>query len=136
MGWVLDASVAVKLLVEEAGSEAALALLGSRLVAPELLGAECANVLWRVRRRGALSAEGATHRLARLAALPIETLPHATLLPGALARALRHDHPVYDCLYLEASARTGLPLVTADRRLAALAGDGAQVLLLGDLPAA
>jgi len=49
---------------------------------------------------------------------------------------MRLSCPVHDGLYLEASAVTGLPLVTADRRLAALGGEGARVVLLSDVPAA
>jgi predicted nucleic acid-binding protein len=45
---VIDASVAVKWVVEEEGTAEALALLrASKLVAPELLVAECANILWK-----------------------------------------------------------------------------------------
>ncbi|WP_338665895.1 type II toxin-antitoxin system VapC family toxin [Pararoseomonas sp. SCSIO 73927] len=135
-GWVLDASVAVKLLVEEQGSDAALGLLGARLLAPDILPVECANVLWRMHRRGQLSGEAAALRLQRLSALRLEMSPSQALLAGALARAMRLSHPIYDCLYLETAARAGLPLVTADRKLAALAGEGAQVVMLSDLPPA
>jgi len=83
-----------------------------------------------------LPAAGALHRLFRLSALLEPYLPVAPLLPGALARATRLSCPVHDGLYLEASAVTGLPLVTADRRRAALGGEGARVVLLSDVPTA
>lgn len=135
-GWVLDASVAIKLLVEEEESDRAAALLDDPLCAPDFLGVECANALWRKAKQGALTAVEASERVVRLSALPIRPLRSATLLVGALSRAIRHGHPVYDCLYLEAAAVTGLTLVTADRRLARLADDGAEVVLLSDLPPA
>ena len=50
---VVDASVALKWVIEEDGSEAAGALLLEEpLAAPDLLIVECANVLWAKARRG------------------------------------------------------------------------------------
>ena len=47
---VIDASVAVKWVVEENGTPEVLALRQrARLIAPELLVAECANILWKKR---------------------------------------------------------------------------------------
>ena len=56
---VVDASVAIKWVVEEEGSEAAAGLLdGSTLAAPDFLIPECANILWKKVRRGELAPEG------------------------------------------------------------------------------
>ena len=53
---IVDASVALKWVLQEEGSEAAeLLLLEEPLAAPDLLIVECANVLWRKARRGALT---------------------------------------------------------------------------------
>ena len=51
IGWVVDASVVVKWLVNENFSEEAAALLdgGSTCVAPALVFAEVANALWAMR---------------------------------------------------------------------------------------
>ena len=133
MACVIDASVVVKWVLDEPGSEAALALARERLLAPDLLDVECASVLWKAVRRGELRPEEAAERLALIAEAPIERLPGAVLLPGAMRHALRLGHPVYDCLYLEAAAWTGLPLVTADCRLARLGLPGCEVRLLDDL---
>ena len=57
---VIDASIAVKWVVEEEGTPQALRLLQrSKLIAPELLVAECANILWKKVRRDELSNEEA-----------------------------------------------------------------------------
>ncbi len=57
---VVDASIAIKWVVEEEGTPQALALRKSaRLIAPDLLVAECANILWKKARRGELSSEEA-----------------------------------------------------------------------------
>lgn len=130
MAFVVDASVVVKWVLHEPDSDAALELGRYRLLAPDLLDTECASVLWKVARRGGLSAAEAAERLEVIGEAGIERLPGAALLPGALRHALRLGHPVYDCLYLEAAILTGLPLVTTDRRLAALAVPGCSVRLL------
>jgi predicted nucleic acid-binding protein len=53
---VVDASIALKWVIEEDGSEEAGALLlEETLAAPDLLMIECANVLWAKARRGALT---------------------------------------------------------------------------------
>jgi predicted nucleic acid-binding protein len=45
---VIDASIAIKWVVEEDGTREALALRQqAKLIAPELLVAECANILWK-----------------------------------------------------------------------------------------
>ncbi len=133
-GFLVDASVAVKLVLTESDSEAADRLMNHRLVAPDLLLPECATIIWKAVRRGEL--DGAQARLAcvTMLALPFELVPSRDLLPAALVRAVELGHPAYDCLYLEAAARLGLPLVTADRRLARLAPPGVQVIGLDDLP--
>ena len=54
MRFVVDASVAVKLLVDEPDSDAARALTasGEELHAPRLMASEVANALWRKARLG------------------------------------------------------------------------------------
>jgi predicted nucleic acid-binding protein len=44
-GFVIDASVAIKWVVDEPGAEIAIQLLEHTLMAPDLLGPECANIL-------------------------------------------------------------------------------------------
>lgn len=47
-GLVVDASVAIKWVIDETDSAAASRLVGTApLMAPDLIGAELANVLWR-----------------------------------------------------------------------------------------
>ena len=133
MSFVVDASVIVKWVLSEPDSEAALKLGNWSLFAPELLDAECASVLWKAARHGVLSHEAAAEALAVIGEAAIERLPLGVLLPGAMQHALRLDHPIYDCLYLEAASWMRLPLVTVDRRLRRLSGHQVQVLGLDDL---
>lgn len=123
---VVDASVALKWLVEEEDSDAALALRGHDLAAPSLLRIEAANVLRTLALRGAIPPETAGGLLALLQEAPVTLIePDDPLERRALELALEFAHPVYDCLYLALAERTGRLLVTADARfLRALAGSG------------
>lgn len=119
---VVDASVALKWVLDEPGRVEADALLDEDLAAPSLWLVEAANALWRLARRGDLTDEEARERLAELYNAPVATIPLETDLLAAadLANALRH--PVYDCLYLAAAIREDTYVVTADRRFHAAVG--------------
>ena len=132
--YLIDASVAVKMVIAEAGSAEARLLIRHRLVAPDLLFPECANIIWKAVRRGELDPPQGELACQALLSIPFEVHPSRDLLPAALARAVDLGHPAYACLYIEAAARLGLPLVTADRRLARLAVPGVRLLTLDDLP--
>jgi predicted nucleic acid-binding protein len=115
--FVVDASVAIKWVVAEPGTKEALALLGSRLFAPALLQAECANILWKKVRRGELSAAEAGLAARLLANFGIEFLSPDPEMARVLELAMALDHPAYDCVYLAAAEKLGASLVTADERL-------------------
>jgi predicted nucleic acid-binding protein len=116
---VIDASVAIKWVVEEPGTREALALRSHRLTAPDLLVAECANILWKKVRRRELSAQEATLAARLLERADIELAPTRRLLERATRLAVTLDHPAYDCLYLVLAEASGCDVVTADERLCA-----------------
>jgi predicted nucleic acid-binding protein len=114
---VIDASVAVKWVVEEDGTPEALALRHrSRLIAPELLAAECANILWKKVLREELVRDEALFAARLLQAADIEFLPVRHLLEAAVRLAVELDHPAYDCLYLALADELDCGFVTADER--------------------
>ena len=55
MKLVVDASVAVKWFVDEAGADRAAALQGESVCAPDLIFAEVGNALWKLQRKKVLS---------------------------------------------------------------------------------
>jgi predicted nucleic acid-binding protein len=131
--YVVDASVAIKWVIAEPGTEAALALLGHELIAPDLLVAECANILWRKQRLGEISAREAGLAARLLERAEIDLVPMRRLLDRATALAIALDHPAYDTTYLALAETTGRAFVTADLRLARkAAGGAARVLPLTD----
>ena len=115
---VIDASVAVKWLIEEDGTSDALALRRrARLIAPDLLVAECANIFWKKVQRGELSQDEALLAARLLQASEIELAPTRSLLEAATRIAIELDHPAYDCLYLALAIDRNCSFVTADQRL-------------------
>jgi len=114
---VIDASVAVKWVVPEMGSERAEILLDHALVAPDLLFAECANVLWKKLRRGELTPEEAGIAAQTLEQADLAVVPTKGYIARAVAIAAELDHPAYDGIYLAVAEAFGLRLATADERL-------------------
>lgn len=115
---VIDASIAVKWVVEEDGTPSALELRrGNRFIAPDLLTAECANILWKKNRRGELTSDEAAVAARLLEQSGIELLPMRPLMARATELAIELDHPAYDCIYLALAMARGLRFVTADERL-------------------
>ncbi|HEV2364635.1 MAG TPA: type II toxin-antitoxin system VapC family toxin [Caulobacteraceae bacterium] len=116
MSVVIDASVAVKWVLDEPGSEQAAELRSEELLAPSLWLAEAANVLWSRTRSGEISAAEAAERLARLMDAPVATTPIEADIIAAHRLANGLSHPVYDCLYLALALREDTHLITADGR--------------------
>lgn len=120
---VLDASVAVKLLLEEEGSAGARRILGEgggagrRLHVPETFFAECGHVFRRAVIRSGFPPRWAEEAAAGMAALDLVSWPVRDLVPGAVALANAEGLSVYDACYVVLSDRLGAPLLTADRRL-------------------
>lgn len=135
MSVVIDASVALKWVLDEPGSDAAAALFDEELIAPVLWLVEAANALWRSTRIGQLTDVEAAERLAELRTAPVATLALEPYLGAALDLATKIGHPVYDCVYLALALRYRTYVVTADRRFAAavnLRNLGGSVRLLSE----
>jgi predicted nucleic acid-binding protein len=126
---VVDASVAVKWVVEEDGWQAAAALRGRhRFLAPNLLIAETTNILWKKAQRGELSRAVALVACRALALADIEFHDMRALADAALQLATAMAHPAYDCFYIALAQKEGIPFLTADTRLAGKAVSHAGLL--------
>jgi predicted nucleic acid-binding protein len=124
---VLDASVVVKVVVPEAGTDASLAAFDRpiRWLAPRLMAVEVASALRQKVAGGAISAIDAaaalTAALDAVADGVIDLADDEELVASALNLALTLNHNVPDCLYLALAEREGALLVSADRKLLSLA---------------
>jgi predicted nucleic acid-binding protein len=123
---VVDASAAMKWVVEEEFSEQAEALLddavSSAIVGPPALITEVVNALYqRTRRRDPktrLTGDEAEAAIARFLALGIQVVSSDTLYQQAFAFACQHGLPdIYDTLYVVLAERLGTELWTDDRKL-------------------
>jgi predicted nucleic acid-binding protein len=136
--FVVDASVAIKWVIGEAGSEQALLIRNrQRLFAPDLLLAECANILWKKARRKELSEAEAIFGARLLLRAGVQLQAMSSLLEPATRLALFLDHPAYDCAYLALSQMLSCTMVTADQRLyrkALSSGFKPQPLYLAEFP--
>jgi predicted nucleic acid-binding protein len=120
---VLDASVAVKWVLPEDGSEQAAAIRGQDddLIAPSLVCAEIGSAIWRAAVRGDVPT-GEAFRTLQLAMSHYQrVIPLEELANRAIEMAIRLRHPIYDCFYLALAEREDSTLVTADGRLIAAA---------------
>jgi predicted nucleic acid-binding protein len=88
------------------------------LFAPDLLTAECANVLWKKHRLGEITAREASLAARLLERAEVEFTPMRRLLDRAVGLAVALSHPAYDCMYLACAEAAHHPFVTADARLA------------------
>ena len=136
--FVVDASVGVKLFLDEPGApeaERLFALLGHDpphvIAVPDLFFIECGNVFRSRVHRRLMTPEEARKAFAILRALPLQTVASPDLAPLALDIALAHGLSVYDATYAALAERLGVPLVTADGKLAKKLEDtGAKTILL------
>ncbi len=105
-------------MVEEDGTPQALVLRRqAKLIAPDLLIAECANILRKKVQRNELSKEEALLAARLLQGAEIELLPTRSSMEAATRIAIELDHPAHDCVYLALAIDNGCKFVTADERL-------------------
>ena len=118
---VVDANVAVKWYLPEAGSDSALELMDgtSPLFAPELIRLEVLAAITRRVRTGEASAEVTMTRcnnwLRHLRAGAVTVLPEHEILDDAVSLSLQIPHTLQDCLYLAVANKLDASLITADK---------------------
>jgi predicted nucleic acid-binding protein len=120
---VVDASVAAKWYLPEAGSAEASQLLRSPepLFAPQLIRIEVTAAILRQYRKGNITesraVEASDEWLRAVAGETVRIIPDDELFADARSLALQLRHPFQDCLYLAAANRLNRPLLTADPTL-------------------
>jgi predicted nucleic acid-binding protein len=123
--YVVDASVGIKLFIDETLSDPAHALFEkladdppAELFVPDLFFIECANVLLKYTRRFGRKFEDAQADLADLNLLALKSTATRDLMEDALALANSRNLSAYDACYAVLAWQLDIPLITADERLA------------------
>jgi predicted nucleic acid-binding protein len=118
---VVDASVGIKLFVDEPLSDAAEALFGklaedppAEFFVPDLFYIECTNILLKYKRRFGRSLEDSLADLADLNQLAINSVPTAELMESALILANDKNMSAYDACYAVLAQRLEIPLITVN----------------------
>lgn len=114
---VVDASVAVKFVTEEAGSDQAYEIVAGPdpLIAPDWLLVEVASAMWNKVKHSKLLETHAEDSFDNLPRFFAQLFPAKELLKEAFQLSFRLHHPVYDCLYLALAQQEQAVLVTADK---------------------
>ena len=139
---VVDASVGIKLFLDEPLSDRADALFDhladdppARFHVPDLFFIECTNILWKYARYHGYPPDNARQDVTDLSGLGLAAVPTQELIDAALQLALDRGITAYDASYVVLAHRLDLPLVTADKPLARrLASSEFDVRWLGDWP--
>jgi predicted nucleic acid-binding protein len=119
---VVDASAVIDWLLQTAAGqqiENRIYSRGESLHAPHLLDLEVAQVLRRLVREAAISAQRADQALHDLLDLRVTRYPHFVFLPHIWR--LRHNPSAYDAAYVALTDKLGATLITRDARLASAA---------------
>lgn len=123
---IVDASVGMKWLFEELGSEAAERLLvEGGLSAPSIFRVELGHALTKRARQRVLDEQTARELWTDMARMPVAIVETLPLQARAFELSLRLWASLHDCFYLALAERDGDILVTADRKfVAAVAAHG------------
>lgn len=132
---VLDASAVVELLLNTATGRRVAERIAPpevSLHAPHLIDLEVAQVLRRYVQLERFDADRGRLALEHLSALDLERYPHELFLSRIWN--LRDNLTAYDAAYVSLAEALGAPLLTADRKLAAVPGIRTAVEVLTATP--
>ena len=123
--YVVDASVGIKLFVEEEFSEQAHALFSyltadppAEFYIPDLFYIECTNILLKYTRRFGRSLDDSQADIADLKLLSLKPTSTADLMEDALLVATDKKLTAYDACYAVLAQKLEISLITADEQLA------------------
>ena len=136
---MVDASVAIKLFINEPLSDQAQSLFSileaapATLYVPDLFVIECTNILWKHVKRFGYPEDRAHEDLAALKGLALHRFATTDLMEDALGIAVAHDITAYDGCYVALGKQLKIPVVSADEKLIRKMADTVHVVeWLGD----
>lgn len=123
--YVLDASVGIKLFIEEEFSEKVQRLFAkltddpqAEFHVPDLFYIECANILLKYTRRYNRPLEDSLDDVRDLNELALKVTSTSELIEDALILAAKKNLTAYDACYATLAQKLDMPLITADAPLA------------------
>lgn len=123
MKYVLDSSVAIKVVLPEQDSDKAVALLIDfqnkihELLSPDIFPVEVAHALTRAERRKLIAQGDSIQKLADVLAMKPAFHAHLPLLPRAVEISSAHGIGVYDAIYAALAEQEQCEVVTADEKM-------------------
>jgi predicted nucleic acid-binding protein len=139
MRFILDASIALKWVLEEPDSIPAMHVRDEAaagrydLLAPDVFPFEIAYALTKAERRRAVKVGEAEEMASDVFADMPELYPATDLLFAAIRLSSQLRTGLYDCLYLVLAEQEGVPLLTADVKLVVAARSRFPVITLDEL---
>ncbi|MFC5381861.1 type II toxin-antitoxin system VapC family toxin [Aquipuribacter nitratireducens] len=128
MTLVVDASVVLAALLDEGETGAwAAGVLRGEAVVPDVMLVEVTRALRRAVLDGSVTDAAGSALVATAWTIPASVVPFATLAPRVWE--LRRTVSVADAAYVAVAERLGVPLATADRRLARASGPRCEFLV-------
>lgn len=122
--YVVDASVGIKLFVDEEFSEQTHAMFSyltadppAEFYIPDLFYIECANILLKYTRHFGRSLEDSQADIVDLKLLSLKATSTADLMEDALLLAIENKLTTYDACYAVLAQKLDTPLITADEQL-------------------
>ena len=137
--YILDASVALKTVLNEQDSHVALKLHDDfihqvhELLAPDTFVVEVAHALTRAERRNIIQVGEAANLLSEVMATRPMLHPYLSLMSRAVELSSQFRLGVYDCLYVALAEREDCELITADDRLLKALGSQFAIIPLASL---
>ncbi|HET6822822.1 MAG TPA: type II toxin-antitoxin system VapC family toxin [Anaerolineales bacterium] len=135
--FVVDASVGIKLFVEEEFSEKTHALFShlaadppAELYVPDLFYIECTNILLKYTRRFGRPLADAQSDISDMRLLSLKPASTADLMEDALLLAIEKNLSAYDACYTVLAHYLDIPLITMDEQLSKAI---TSAIFLGDL---
>ncbi len=120
---ILDTSAAlhVALQGEHTAQLAKVLEQATQVQSPQFVRVELGNAVWKYIRWQQMPLDQALQHWEDAAGLIDQLLDDAALMPQAMSLAARHEHSVYDMLYIAAALQQGARLLILDKKLKALA---------------
>ena len=115
--FVLDASAAVRAVMDPAGGFQEVLESADLVIAPELIVAEVCSAFWKYARARVLTRAAAEKSAEQALSIVDRMQTLRELIPDVFALSSRVDSSVYDLFYLALALRTGARLLTADEVL-------------------